>query len=366
MRVIRVASVASLCASVLVAQQTTPVAAPQGGTLQAEVHFTTDGSTWFTTNMPAYVALFDVSRSGVTQLYPTFSAQARVPAGTFRDVAVRFPAPLPGGSALMPISIAPTGANYGWPHTLLLVASTAPLRVGNPVESNISLNNSLFQQHHFTDVETDAGIKAIIALVSPVDSYADVVTDQISSLPGSVRALASSATYDPNRAGVGYACTDANHTFYSVVAQLGANCTAVREVPPGLATPGFASPSSVAYANRFLDTSAAKPARAAASDGKTIISDPAAIRRFMESLRNGSSGAAAAGAAPGAARSVNAPPVAHAPDASRRSDANGGGRPAASPAPTTTPSAPKSFSAPANTPPAASASGAGTTKRPND
>ena len=364
MRVIRVASALSLFASVLGAQQTAPAAVSQSGKLQAEVHFTTDGSTWFTTNMPAYVAMFDVSRTGVTQLYPTFSAQAGVPAGTFRDVALRFPAALPPSAAqpaaLTPVSVAGTsGANYNWPHTLLLVASTAPLRVGNPVESNISLNNSLFQQHHFTDVETPEGIKAIVALVSPVDSYADVVTDEISSLPGSVRALASSATYDPNRSGIGYACTDGNNTFYSAVAQAGANCSAVREIPPGLATPGFASPSSVAYANRFLDTSAAKPSHATASDGKTIISDPAAIKRFMESLRNGNSGAAGAGAA----RSVNAPPVAHAPDASRRSDMNGGGRPAAQ---TATPSTPKSFSAPANTQPAGSASGAGTTKRPND
>jgi hypothetical protein len=371
MRVIRIASAISIFASVVGAQQTTTVAPRQDGKLQAEVHFTTDGSTWFTTNMPAYVALFDVSRTGVTQLYPTFSAQARVPAGTFRDVALRFPAPLPGGSALMPVSIAPSGGSGGWPHTLLLVASTAPLRVGNPAESNISLNNSLFQQHHFTDVETAAGINALVALVSPVDSYAEVVTDRIESLPGSVRALASSATYDPTHSAVGYSCSDATHTFYATAATLGATCTAVREIPPGLATPGALTvPTTVAAVEAAAEKSSANataganssPAHATPSDTRTI-SDPAEIKRFMESLK------ASTGETPNAARRRDGTSDRRASDVNRRSDnANNGvqggalagqgaqavkASPPPAPTPTTTPSAPKTISAPPPPPPAA-------------
>jgi hypothetical protein len=369
MRVIRVASALSLFASVLAAQQTAPAAASPSGKLQAEVHFTTDGSTWFTTNMPAYVAMFDVSRTGVVQLYPTFSAQASVPAGTFRDVALRFPAALPPTAAqpaaLTPVSVAgTTGANYGWPHTLLLVASTAPLRVGNPVESNISMNNKLLQQHHYKDVETPEGIKAIVAMVSPVDSYADVVTDQISSLPGSVRALASNATYDPNRAGVGYMCQDATHTFYSVVSQLGASCSALRVMPPGganasselpsvpLTTPGPVTQTKVVAA----DSVKAAVKRSPGAETQNI-SDPAAIKRFMESLRNGDTRQTTP-------VNTHGPSEARATDVNRRSgngsssgaenarsaQMNGVQSSRPSPTPTTTPASPKAFSAPPKSP----------------
>ncbi|HEV8409057.1 MAG TPA: hypothetical protein VGQ30_01025, partial [Gemmatimonadaceae bacterium] len=290
MRVIRIASAVSLFASVLAAQQTAPSARHEGK-LEAEVHFTTDGSTWFTTNMPAYVALFDVSRTGATQLYPTFSAQARVPAGTFRDVALRFPAALPGyggqSSSLTPIAFAgTTRTGGGWPHTLLLVASTAPLRVGNPTETNISLNNKLFQEHHFTDVETEEGIKAIVALVSPVDSYADVVTDQVASLPGAVRALALSASYDPSRVSVGYSCHDGNNTFYSAVPQLGASCTALREIPPGLMHPAVPGPVvNASVASAKVDSANASVKRSPVGESRNI-SDPEEIKRFMETLRS--------------------------------------------------------------------------------
>jgi hypothetical protein len=375
MRVIRVASALSLFASVLAAQQTAPAAASPSGKLQAEVHFTTDGSTWFTTNMPAYVAMFDVSRTGVTQLYPTFSAQASVPAGTFRDVALRFPAALPPTAAqpaaLTPVSVAgTTGGNYGWPHTLLLVASTAPLRVGNPTQSNITMNNTLLRQHHLTDVETPEGIKAIVAMVSPMDSYADVVTDQISSLPGSVRALASAGTYDPNRTSVGYMCTDANHTFYSVVSQLGSSCSALRVMPPGGANAGsdpnipLTAPGPVVQTKVVAADSVKAAVKRSPGAETQNISDPADIKRFMESLRNGNARETSAGTA-------HASDV-HATDANRRNmNANNGGaansrwaaqngaqssKPISSPTPTSAMSSPRTIAAPPPNPPASGSS----------
>jgi hypothetical protein len=72
----RAAVVLVLAVPVLGAQQVARPAAPDAGSLVAEVHYTTGGDAWFTTNKPAYVALFDVSRGGVAQLYPTFTAQA--------------------------------------------------------------------------------------------------------------------------------------------------------------------------------------------------------------------------------------------------------------------------------------------------
>ena len=323
MRVFSIASAIAVVASVASAQQLAPAGtnAAQGGKLQAEVHFTTDGSTWFTTNMPAYVALFDVSRTGVSQLYPTFSAQAFVPAGTFRDVALRYPAPLPqvgplGGSALVPISGAPNMASPGWPHTLLLVASTSPLQVGNPTATNISLNHELYQRHHFTDVETAAGIGAIVQIVSPLDPGADVVTDQIDLLPQSVRAMATmGAAYDPNHVAIGYSCNDGSRTFFSVISLPGASCIAVRSMPPGL-MPG---PVNADLAMK-RDTAAAQAAQQRAlTDHNRTISDPDEIRRFMQSVRATSGGSTTGGPT----RFVSSPADRNGMDVSRRSSDGG-------------------------------------------
>src|SRR5437879_4118076 len=131
MRPSAVAVMFALVAPVLAAQQATVKSAAAPGDLDAELHYPAGQNAWIATNKPAYVALFEVSRSGVAQIYPTFSAQAEYPTGSQRR-AIDVPyANLFGGSLGSSLTglHAATLQDGGWPHMLLLVASTSPLRV---------------------------------------------------------------------------------------------------------------------------------------------------------------------------------------------------------------------------------------------
>jgi hypothetical protein len=301
MRWTRVAVVLAVITPALGAQQTARPDPPRAGTLEAEVHYSTGSDVWFSTNRPAYVALFDVSRGGVTQLYPTFSAQATELSGTSVRVAMRSAAPLPsgnifGGSSLVTLNTPVGAANAaGWPHTLLLVASTMPLRVGSTWDSNIAINNDLVRTHQWNDLDTDAGIAAVVDLVRPLDWGAEVATDRV-QLATPAR-YATSLAYDPNQTALGYSCVDANRQFTSPTPQLGAYCVALRELPPNTRAVNAstaAPPAGGIDTTRVLlqsNGSAAAPAASRISQQKhgdvESISDPAAIRSFMESMKTG-------------------------------------------------------------------------------
>ncbi|MFI5232218.1 MAG: hypothetical protein ACHQSE_06870 [Gemmatimonadales bacterium] len=338
----RLTRIAALLAGVVVpmalaAQQAARPDAPRPEALEAEVHYATGGDAWFSTNKAAYVALFDVSRGGVTQLYPTFSAQATELSGTSVRVEMRSAAALPGagpfsGSSLVALNTPVGGASAaGWPHTLLLVASTQPLRIGSSWASNIAINNDLVRNHQWNDLDTDAGIAAVVDLVRPLDWGAEVATDRV-PLATPAR-YASSLAYDPNRVAVGYSCMDADRQFISPVPQLGAYCVALREFP---ARTGTVNASTVAAtAGGTADSTrrvvlqahgaATGPAAPRISEQKhgdvQSISDPNDIRKFMESMK---ARQATHGAADGAMESRSGPR--DGTPASERSGAGANGR----------------------------------------
>jgi hypothetical protein len=307
MRWAGVATVLAVVAPALAAQQTARPDPPRAGTLEAEVHYATGGDAWFSTNKPAYVALFDVSRGGVSQLYPTFSGQATELSGTSVRVEMRSAAALPGvaafgGSSLVTLNTPVGGANAaGWPHTLLLVASSMPLRVGNMWTSNVAINNDLVRTHQWNDLDTDAGIAAVVDLVRPLDGGAEIATDRV-QLATPAR-YASSLAYDPTHTAVGYSCWDANRQFISPVPQLGASCVGLREfpakgprnaavnaLPPAGATDtarGVAFRTARASAAAVAAPTSAAPRISEQKHGDVqSISDPAEIRAFMERMKS--------------------------------------------------------------------------------
>ena len=277
--------------AVLLVLAAAPLAAQQSAKLDVELHYATGGDAWVSTNKPAYIAVFDVSRTGVSQLYPVFSAQAEMQAGVERLVNLHTPAPLPSatpqGMGLVSLTAA-TGSSSSfiprWPHMLLVVASSAPLRVGNAWASNIAINHNLYQEHHFTDTETDRGVAALVDLVRPEDPGAEVVLDRIEAISTSVNAGASYASYDPNKVAVGYDCVDGDNEYFSAVPTAGVMCTAMRVVPRSLLTPGLNA--SVVAAG----TAPGKVDSAIRSDNlkkpnARSISDPEDIRRFIEAMK---------------------------------------------------------------------------------
>jgi len=68
-----------------------------------------------------------------------------------------------------------------WPHTLLLVASTSPLRVGSPWATNIQLNHQLIQRH-LIDLQTETGIETIIDMIRPLDAKAEIAYDRMDGI----------------------------------------------------------------------------------------------------------------------------------------------------------------------------------------
>ena len=197
MRAIRVALAVALIAPVLAAQAPVRHAAANVGALEVDLHYNPGADNWVTTNKPAYVAVFDLTRTSASMIYPTFSAQAEhpifsgqrivnVPSSAFSSAGM-----FGGGtslfSAMSSYSGGYSGAGFangvgGWPHTLLLVASTSPLRVKNPWSTNIELNHVLIQRQ-FLNLQDEAGIKAIVDLVHPDDPTAEMAYDYVEGIP---------------------------------------------------------------------------------------------------------------------------------------------------------------------------------------
>jgi hypothetical protein len=266
-------------------------AAPQeSGALVAKLHYTDASDVAFSTNKPAYVAIFDLSRSYVSQLYPTFSAEAAQRAGTYRRIDLShltsYVAPSVGSSSLVPLNASFGAGRAGLTHTIVLVASTAPLEVGNPYASNIALNSRLFGEQHWTDLQTAPGINALVALVRPLAANAELAIDQIEVLPQTPRVLAALA-YNPSIVTLGYSCFDGRRTFFVPVPTSAAICTAVRTVPAAALNPGAPRRTGSKADSAVRARRAASSRTNAATSSTTNISDPAEIRRFLDDLKNG-------------------------------------------------------------------------------
>jgi hypothetical protein len=287
MRLTRVAALVALFAPALFAQVPARQAAVTKGSLEADLYYGTGTDTWVSTNKPAYVALFDVSRTTVSMIYPTFSAQAEYPASANRRlISVPYSGFASGGmfgrSSLFSMIgyWGGRGGVGGWPHTLLLVASTSPLRVKNPFSTNLKLNHVLVQKQ-FLNLQADAGIESIIDLVRPLDPDAEMAYDRVDGIPARSAQYLALDGFGPRRYGpLLLNCANPQYFLTTGVtdAYLDPFCApplpmrSTLPINPPKDTAGTTL-TTVASVNRKVDQS-------------TLITDPADIRRFLEEHRS--------------------------------------------------------------------------------
>ncbi len=190
MRFARALTLFLFAATPLAAQQPTVINQPTAEPLKATLHFTGYGLASYESNKPAYVALFDVTRDGLSQVYPASRYQSEL-ATTFRylnnGIARGY------GGFRSPLFYS---ATYGWSgyqygsyisatqwHTLLLVASTAPLKMGYALSNEIRLTNAMYRQGLGFRMDTDAGIEFIIKQIAPENTDAEVTMDWVDVPP---------------------------------------------------------------------------------------------------------------------------------------------------------------------------------------
>jgi hypothetical protein len=285
MRTTTVAAVAALFGSIVSAQ--TPVRqVSNNGALEADLHYATGTDTYVSTNKPAYVALFVVGRTGISQIYPTFSAQAEYPIGKeHRLVAVGQAgsySPSAGffGSSLSPFSYTGGGGRINaWPTTLLLVASTSPLRVSSPWTTNLDLNHKLIQRG-LIDLQSEAGIETIIDMIRPLDPDAEIAYDRTDGIQArAAQYFADDGFNIRNRAGVApvYNCLVYGQQQLPTGGLWMPVCAIPYPAPP---TKPITPPKDTATGTVPV-TPAANVNRRVASD-KHVITDPDEIRRFVE------------------------------------------------------------------------------------
>jgi hypothetical protein len=285
MRLTKVAALAALFSTIVSAQ--TPVRqVSNNGALEADLHYATGTDTYVSTNKPAYVALFVVGRTGISQIYPTFSAQAEYPigkehrlvaigqAGTYSPSAGFF------GSSSSPFSYTGGGGSINaWPTTLLLVASTSPLRVSSPWTTNLDLNHKLIQRG-LIDLQTEGGIETIIDMIRPLDPDAEMAYDRVDG----IQARASQYFADDgfnrrNPVGVRavFSCL-ISEPFPLYSSGLFTSFCAIPYPPPP--TKPITPPKDTA-----TSTTPVTPAKVNRKAGgeKRVITDPEEIRRFIES-----------------------------------------------------------------------------------
>lgn len=290
MRLTQVAAFAALFGTVLSAQ--TPARqVSNNGALEADLHYAAGSDTWVSTNKPAYVALFDLSRQRIAQIYPTFSAQAAYPIGNeHRLVAIG-----QGGGGIFggSFSNATWGGGIGaWPHTYLLIASTSPLRVSSPWSTDLELNHQMLLRH-IIDWQSDDGIQAIIDMVHPADPSAEMAYDRTDGIQPAARYLAQEGfgAFRPLGPSV-VNCLNSNYSQLPLVGGallLQPICAIPYPAPP--TTPIV--PPKKDTATSTTPVTPANVNRNVASDHR-VITDPDEIRRFIESQTGHRSDASAA------------------------------------------------------------------------
>jgi len=189
MRIVRALTLTVLVALPLASQQPTVVNQPTAP-LSARLNYNGSGYISFESNRPAYVALFDLTRSGLRQLYPESRYQAEL-ATTFRYLDT--PISRGGGGFRSPLF---WNSMYGWSgygfgnflaspqwHTLLLVASTTPLKMGYALSNELKLSNALYRQGLGFRMDTDEGFSAIVSQLLPTEGDAEVTMDWLDVPP---------------------------------------------------------------------------------------------------------------------------------------------------------------------------------------
>jgi hypothetical protein len=292
MRLARVAAFAALFGSVVSAQVPARQASASAGALEADLHYATGTDTWISTNKPAFVALFDLTRTGVTQLYPTFSAQAANPVGNEHrfvslgnGVTGLFGAwGFLGASGIFyPASLFRNGTLGGgvgsWPHTLLLVASTSPLRVESPYSTNLRLNHDLIQRQ-FIDLQSETGVETIIDMIRPLDPDAEMAYDRVDAIPAREAQYALLGGFGAARP-IGPWLINCAVWDYSQIQDFGTGlpvapvCAVSYPAPPTKpATPPKDTTTTTITTPASMNRETGQPRR---------ITDPEEIRRFIES-----------------------------------------------------------------------------------
>ena len=292
MRLAKVTAFAALFGSVVSAQAPARQASAGAGALQADLHYAIGTDTWISANKPAFVALFDLTRTGVTQLYPTFSAQAANPVGNeHRFVSLGQGVPgLFGGWGLFgasgifyPASLFRNGTWGGgagsWPHTLLLVASTSPLRVQNPYATNLRLNHDLIQRS-LIDLQSETGVETIIDMIRPLDPDAEMAYDRVDAIPAREAQYALLGGFGAARP-IGPSLINCAVWDYSQIQDFGTGlpaapvCAVSYPAPPTKpATPPKDTTTTTITTPASVNRETGLPRR---------ITDPEEIRRFIES-----------------------------------------------------------------------------------
>ena len=210
----------------------TALTAPLGGQdvtrtssvpLTASLHFTSYEDLWFESNQPAYFAVFELTHDRLVQLHPYWKSDRTQAASTgyargstlagrpnlYLAQRSLFNTGLVGdGYGYASYGPFPNRFETGELHTLLLVASRMPLRIGSPMDA-FSLQIELSRRGHSFDLDRDSGIDALVTLITDGASDADVAVDL---LPVDPRQL----WYASSAYGMSYGSLYCTHRFSSV------------------------------------------------------------------------------------------------------------------------------------------------------
>ena len=333
MRIARILPLAGLLALPLRAQESA---------LDARLVYSGYGTPSVEISKPAYVALFEVTASGVMQLYPSRTSQLHQLMGAgrtfFSPQDMAFVERINQGFMYDPFSqllFASAYSNYsqsvyspygsGWASSgynnsigrrgLFLVVSTEPLELGAPISTQVRLNRTLYAMGHHFDLNVSSGLEALTALVASSNPAAEIATDFVPVLE-TYQSMAD-GLYD----GYGTYLTGCGR-FGAVPVidawRYGAMCPAgviVLAPPSGTGaptTPGGPwtprKPVPVECAGCGIENGPGNVARLGGSDGTTAtssdgakITDPERIRSFLADLRSPAPTPAMSGSGPGGA-----------------------------------------------------------------
>lgn len=328
MRIARMVPLAAFLALPLTAQEPA---------LEARLVYSGFGTPSFEINKPAYVALFEVSASGVMQLYPSRTSQLHQLMGAgrtfFSPQDMAFIERINQGFMYDPFSQVLFASNYSaystyasprrWFNSiyttfgrrgLFLVASTEPLDVGAPVTTQIRLNRTLSSHGHHFDLNRESGLDALTALVTASSAQAEIATDFVPILE-EYGTLADGLYGE-------YGLYLTHCSRFGAIPVIdawryGALCSAgviVQAVPPVPTTPGTpgtpatpAGPGTVGgggcgpqYGSEIVPCGGSGGGTVGTQGDGTRITDPERIRAFLAEMRDrtpspGVSGAALVG-----------------------------------------------------------------------
>jgi hypothetical protein len=330
MRIARMVPLVALLALPLFAQEPA---------LDARLVYSGFGTPSFEINKPAYVALFEVSASGVMQLYPSRTSQLHQLMGEgrtfFSPQDMAFIERMNQGFMFDPFSQSVFASNYSmhsmysmyssgysiyssggrWSNTiftygrrgLFLVVSSEPLALGAPITTQIRLNHALYAQGHHFDLNRESGLDALTALVTSTSATAEIATDFVPILEqyGTLADgfFSGYETYLTNCGRFG-AIPVIDAWRYGALCSAGVIVQAVPPLPATPGTPGTPAPgtpgSPVApgttggcgpqYGSEIVPCTGSTGGTVGPQGEVTRISDPERIRAFLDEMRDRSTG----------------------------------------------------------------------------